>query len=185
MLWSKNKEGKKAGTTLIGISFDGKAALGTDFDASKCDGDSICMIEDYGGFLLGYSGPDAYADALAIAKSAIERGDTIDMTADAISNAWNVTDNKIDAYLTLLDGEKSFVVIPGEAEQQHAGLVAVGPGEEYALAAIRAILAQPVVQEDAYTMVKKAFDVAAGVCVLVNSGAKIIEIDNRESNDDE
>ncbi|MCK5832246.1 hypothetical protein KAH81_01100 [bacterium] len=178
MFWTKNKEGKKTGTTLIGISWDGDAAIGTDFNEAKADGNQISRIEQVGNILIGFTGPTNHIEGFDIAKSAIESGANIEDTAGKIADLWK-TNKDVNAFLAFLDGERSFVAVPGKAEVQKAGLVALGPGEEYALAAIRAILAQPVVQESAFEMVKKAFNVASGVCVLVNSDATIVKLEKQ------
>ncbi len=178
MLWSKNKEGKKAGTTLIGICKDGCAALGTDFDEKKSAEDEIGVVENFHGCLIGYTGPKRCIDGFEHLKSAIERGDSITSAAEETAAFWKIESAKaVDAFVVVLDGERSIVIAPGTAQSPKADMVAVGPGEQYALAAIRAILAQPVVQESAQDMVKKAFEVASGVCVLVNSGAKILQLE--------
>ncbi|MCD6501143.1 hypothetical protein J7L01_00945 [bacterium] len=184
MIWSKNKKGKKAGTTLIGISFGNEAALGTDFDSTKSDGEEISIVEEASGALIGYTGPKGLAGIVDLLKKNIEETNDIGRAAETTAASWN-PDKKIakDSYLVVLDGRESYTIEPGTARLQKAGLVAVGPGQEYALAAVRAILAQPKIEETAYEIVKKAFDVASSVCVLVNSGARIIVLGEKKGSD--
>jgi ATP-dependent protease HslVU (ClpYQ) peptidase subunit len=180
VLWSKNKDNKKAGTTLIGISIDGSAALGTDFDPKKRDSDELSIIEEYSGTLIGYTGPEKFSDIVETMKRKLDSSTNLGEAADNTASEWSIDDERLSkgVYLAVLDGRESFVIEPGVASLQNAGLVAVGPGQEYALAAIRAILVQPEVTESAYDIAKKAFEVASGVCVLVNFGANITILGN-------
>lgn len=173
MIWSKNKEGKKAGTTLIGISFGNEAALGTDFDAANSDSDEMSIVEEFSGALIGYTGPKALAGIVDVLKENIAEVKDIGRAADMTAATWNPDTTK-QSYLVVLDGRESYLIEPKAAKLQKAGLIAVGPGQEYALAAVRAILAQPEIKETAYVIVEKAFEVASSVCVLVNTGAKIV-----------
>ena len=175
MLWMKKKD-KKAGTTLIGVCYNGKAALGTDFNPAKPDGDEIGAVKISSNALVGFTGK---GDGIVIYEKLLEKIENcadLAIAANEIAEAWKSDENLAlnGGNLVLFGPACAFLITPGEAKQIPSGVIAVGPGQEYALAAIRAILAQPVVKESVEQVVKKAFTVSAGVCVMVNPGSTVI-----------
>ena len=179
MFWTKNKEGKKAGTTLIGITYGGCAALGTDFTPEKCQGDEIGVVKSCSGALVGFTGNCACEELVKTLIEKVKNSAEPASAAEEIAEHWETHPemSNHDGRLVILNNKSAFLVSPGKSERVDSRIIAVGPGEEYALAAIRAVVAQPEVKETAAEIVKKAFDVAAGVCVLVNPGATIISLE--------
>jgi len=179
MFWTKNKEKKRAGTTIIGLHFEGQAAIGTDFDPENPDGDEVGIIKACSGMLMGFTGNCECAPIAEKFETMINNCENIDDTCREISTIWqqDPSFNELEGKLIAISKEGSYAIAPGNAERIKTGIVAVGPGEEYALAAIRAVLSQPEVSETVSEIVKKAFTVAAGVCVLVNSSARIITLE--------
>ncbi|HDR90984.1 MAG TPA: hypothetical protein ENN75_01920 [candidate division Zixibacteria bacterium] len=178
MFWTKNKGGKKPGTTIIGLVYSGRAAIGTDFDVSKENCEEIGLVDRCTRALVGFTGDHRGSD---LPKRFVHKLDTcedIHNTCREISHEWQSDElfSEISGKLVALGRDYAYLITPGKADRIETGVIAVGPGEEYALAAIRAILAQPHVEESVEEIVKKAFNVAAGVCVLVNSNATIISL---------
>lgn len=177
MLWTKKKD-KKAGTTLIGLCYNGRASLGTDFDPEKPDGDELSKIDVLGDALVGFTGNAACAVILELFSEKYADCNNLEISAKHLADLWK-KDEKLASFkgsLVAMNTNCVFLISPGEVKKIESGVVAVGPGQEYALAAIRAILAQPDVRENVERIVSKAFDVAAGVCAMVNRGAKIFTI---------
>jgi len=166
------------GTTLIGVSYGGDIAIGTDYDPEKADSDEVGIVLNCSGILVGFTG---HSDCSVLTDLFIDKaGECPDLhkAAEKLAIAW-VENEKLSgkkATIALLDRENAFIVSPGKSERIDTGIIAIGPGKEYALAAIRAILAQPEVEQTTEEIVKKAFDVAAGVCILVNNSASIISL---------
>jgi ATP-dependent HslUV protease subunit HslV len=178
MFWTKNKGDKKAGTTIIGLVHSGKAAIGTDFDEAKKQGDEVGLVKSCPDFLIGFTG---LCQATSIAENFVHKLDTredFEETCREICQDWQTDEAlcQIPGKLVALGRDCAYIITAGKADKVETGIVAIGPGEEYALAAIRAILAQPDVAESVEEIVKRAFKVAAGVCVLVNSNANIVSL---------
>lgn len=178
MFWTKNKENKKAGTTIIGLVHSGKAAIGTDFDHTKKEGSEIGLVDSCSKALIGFTGDDKATPIAEKLATSLDTCDDFDKTCEDISRHWQQDDELAEkpGKLVALGPNAAYLITPGKADKIESGVVAIGPGEEYALAAIRAILAQPEVDQPVEEIVQKAFKVAAGVCVLVNSSAKIISL---------
>lgn len=179
MFWTKNKEKKKAGTTIIGLCYDGEAAIGTDFNAKNPDGDEVSVVRCCNDILIGFTGKDTAAIIADWLESETKTCADLENACQNISANWiqNSELKEAAGKLIAISRDTSFVVTPGKTERVKTGIIAIGPGEEYALAAIRALLAQPEVKETVPEIVGKAFKVAAGVCVLVNQSAQIISLE--------
>jgi len=179
MFWTKNKEDKKAGTTLIGISYNGHAALGTDFNPKKPDGEEVGIVKSCSKALIGFTG---HGCCSCLTDNLIEHIDScgeLATSVEKIAASWEAETQlaEVGGCLVALDCESAYLIGPGKTQLVETGIVAVGPGEDYALAAIRAILAQPEMKETVPEIVEKAFKVASGVCVLVNSEATVVSLD--------
>ncbi len=178
MFWTKNKGDKKAGTTIIGLVYSGSAAIGTDFDSTKREGDEIGLVESCSNALIGFTGENKGTPIVNKLVSRLDTCEDFDETCIEISRDWQSDEvlSEMPGKLVALGSNMAYLITPGKVDRIRPGIVAIGPGEEYALAAIRAILAQPEINQSVEEIVKKAFTVAAGVCVLVNSSAKIISL---------
>ncbi|RKZ29314.1 hypothetical protein DRQ36_08950 [bacterium] len=179
MFWTKNKEGKKAGTTVIGICYNGKAALGTDFDAEKADGDEVGIVKIRSETLIGFTGKKSCCRVVDDFGECIDSCADLPEAAQKICRKWEseLQNAEADGELIAINRKTAYMIAPGKAEHIESGIIAIGPGKDYALAAIRAVVSQPEVTETAPEIVKKAFKVASGVCVLVNPEATIISLD--------
>ena len=174
MFWTKNKDNKKPGTTLIGISIDGIAALGTDYTEEKADGDEIGVVESFDGGLIGFTGPRDGEEFLQKSLEILAGAEDHSEVISEISKLWEEDASESAKLAILCEAGDCIVIEKGVAKPVDSKVIALGPGEEYALAAIRAVLSQSEITETPREIVAKAFKVASGVCVLVNPEAKII-----------
>jgi ATP-dependent HslUV protease subunit HslV len=82
---------------------------------------------------------------------------------------------RLEALLVVADLEHSFLVSgSGELIEPDDGIVAVGSGGNYALAAARALLPMP--GQDVRTIVQRALEIAADICVYTNRHITVLEL---------
>jgi len=78
---------------------------------------------------------------------------------------------RLEAMMIVADKDISLVLTgTGDVLEPEAGVVGIGSGGNYALAAARALLDGPL---DAEEIVRKAMDIAADICVYTNRNATI------------
>jgi len=81
---------------------------------------------------------------------------------------------RLEALLAVADAERSFVVSgSGELVEPDDGIVAIGSGGNYALAAARALCGSEL---GAREIVEKSLMIAADICVFTNSNISILEL---------
>ena len=164
------------GTTIIGIRRDGMVAMAGDGQVSL--GDTVMKQKArkirriYGDKVLaGFAG--ASADALTLFEkfeSRIEQyKGNLTRAVVELAKEWR-TDKilrRLEALLVVMDKEHSFVVSgSGEIIEPDDGIVAIGSGGGFALAAARALIKRSDL--DARAIVEEALTVAAGICVYTN-----------------
>ena len=82
---------------------------------------------------------------------------------------------RLEALLVVADLEHSFLISgTGELIEPDDGIVAVGSGGNFALAAARALMPDPTVS--AREMAQRALDIAADICVFTNRNLTILEL---------
>ena len=163
-------------TTIIGIRRDGMVAMGGDGQVSL--GDTVMKQKArkirriYGEKVLaGFAG--ASADALTLFEkfeSRIEQyKGNLTRAVVEMAKEWR-TDKilrRLEALLVVMDKEHSFVISGGgEIIEPDDGIVAIGSGGGFALAAARALLKGSDL--DARGIVEEALGIAAGICVYTN-----------------
>ena len=164
------------GTTIIGIRRDGMVAMAGDGQVSL--GDTVMKQKArkirriYGDMVLaGFAG--ASADALTLFEkfeSRIEQyKGNLTRAVVELAKEWR-TDKilrRLEALLVVMDKEHSFVVSgSGEIIEPDDGIVAIGSGGGFALAAARALIKRSDL--DARAIVEEALTIAAGICVYTN-----------------
>ena len=166
------------GTTILAIRHRGRSAMAGDGQVTlgrtvvKHSARKIRRLHN-GQVLAGFAG--ASGDAMALlskfeAKIEEYRG-SLERAAVELSKDWR-TDRvlrRLEAFLVVADRESSFllsgsgdVIAPDED-----GLLAVGSGAPYALAAARALVKHA--DMDAPTLALEAMKIAAGICVYTNT----------------
>lgn len=164
------------GTTVLGVRKDGIVALGGDGQVTigamvmKTTASKIRRLGE-GRVLAGFAG--AVADALALFErfenklNAYNRN--LARAAVELGKEWR-TDKylrQLDALLAVCDAEMSLLIAGnGEIIEPDDGILAIGSGGPFALAAARALLAHSSL--DAADTVREALRIAAGICIYTN-----------------
>ena len=79
---------------------------------------------------------------------------------------------QLEALLTVCDAEQSLLIAgSGEIIEPDDGIIAIGSGGSYALAAARALIAHTTL--DAEGVVREALSIAAGICVYTNENITV------------
>jgi ATP-dependent HslUV protease subunit HslV len=176
-----SKHGSIRSTTIIGIRRGEGVAMGGDGQVSL--GDTVMkqrarkVRKIYGEKVLaGFAG--ASADALTLFEkfeSRIEQyKGNLTRAVVELAKEWR-TDKilrRLEALLVVMDKEHSFIVSgSGEIIEPDDGIVAIGSGGGFALAAARALMEHSDL--DARGIVKGALGIAAGICVYTNENVTV------------
>ena len=163
-------------TTILSVRHNDKVALGGDGQVSL--GSSIlkhgaCKIRrlHHGKILTGFSG--ASADAITLYEKfegKLEQfSGNLLRAAVELAKDWR-TDRalrRLEALLLVADNEKSLVISgTGDIIEPDDGIMAIGSGGSYALAAARALVAHSSL--DAPQIVDAAMRIAADICLYTN-----------------
>ena len=172
------------GTTILGIVRDGHAVLGGDGQVTmgemvlKSNATKVRYLAD-GTVLAGFAG--AAADGLALLERFEEKlSEHRDLLRAAVELAkdWR-TDRylrRLEAELAVLDTERALVLTgAGDVLEPEDGIVALGSGAGYALAAARALLKFGRKMELAQ-VVQKSIEIAAQICIYTNTNIKVLEL---------
>ncbi|MBI4551738.1 MAG: ATP-dependent protease subunit HslV [Candidatus Latescibacteria bacterium] len=171
-------------TTIIGLRDKKKVVLGGDGQVSF--GDTVMkhnankVRRMYGDQLLaGFAG--AAADGLALFTRFETKLDefhgnllrsVVEFAKDWRSDRYL---RRLEALLVVLDAQHSFIISgTGDIIEPDDGIVAVGSGGPYALAAARALLKHSTL--DARTIVEESLRIAAAICVFTNDHLTIEEL---------
>jgi len=169
-------EDRIRGTTILGIRKDGRVAMGGDGQVTLGDtvmkrrARKVRKIHE-GRILTGFAG--ASADALTLfdkfeVKIEQYKGNLTRAVVE-LAKDWR-TDKilrRLEALLVVMDAEHSFVISgTGEVVEPDDGIVAIGSGGGFALAAARALSANSDL--DAKAIVEESLKVAAQICVYTN-----------------
>ncbi|MBN2227511.1 MAG: ATP-dependent protease subunit HslV [candidate division Zixibacteria bacterium] len=169
-------------TTILGLKYKGQVALGGDGQVTF--GDTVMkshavkirkMYDDK--ILSGFAG--AAADALAL----FERFETkieefsgnLPRAAVELAKDWR-TDKylqKLEALLAVADKDHTLLVAgSGEVIEPDDGILAIGSGGPYALAAARALLSTNP-KYTAEELVRQALKIAADICIYTNDNITV------------
>ena len=172
------------GTTILAVRKNGRVALGGDGQVSI--GDTVMKAKSVkvrtlkgGKVLAGFAG--SVADALNLFERFEEKLDrypgNLPRAAVELAKDWRSDRvlRRLEALLVVADLEHSFLLSgSGELIEGDDGLLAVGSGGNYALAAARALLPDPAVS--ARDMVERSLNIAAEICVFTNRNLTILEL---------
>ena len=172
------------GTTIVAVRRDGMVALGGDGQVSI--GDTVMKSHSVkvralkgGKVLAGFAG--SVADALTLYEKFEEKLDrypgNLPRASVELAKDWRSDRvlRRLDALLVLADQEHSFLLSGGgELIEPDDGIVAIGSGGNYALAAARALV--PVPGISARDVVKRSLEIAADICVFTNRNITVLEL---------
>jgi ATP-dependent HslUV protease subunit HslV len=161
----------------VAIGGDGQVTLGD--VALKHDAIKIRRLND-GKVLCGFAG--SAADALALLERFESRlGESkanIRRAAIAMAKDWR-TDRilrKFEALLSVADATTSLIISgSGDVIEPTDGIIGIGSGGNYAIAAARALMQHTDL--DAPAIVKTAMEIAADLCIYTNKNIHVETLD--------
>jgi ATP-dependent HslUV protease subunit HslV len=171
-------------TTIIGLKRNGKIAMGADGQVSleetivKQHANKLRKLYN-DRILAGFAGTSADAFTLFErfeAKIEEFRGN-LPRAAVELAKDWRMDKylRRLEALLAVLDHQHALVVSGnGDVIEPDDGIVAIGSGGAYALAAARALKAHSDL--DAKTIVRKSIEIASSICVYTNDQIIIEEL---------
>lgn len=169
-------------TTIIGLIHRGQAAMAGDgqvsYDDTVLKSTAVKIRRMYNDNILsGFAG--AAADALALFELLEKRVDefngNLPKAAVELAKEWR-TDKmlqKLEALIAVTDKKNIFLISgTGDVVEPDDGIVAIGSGGNYALAAARGIIAAnpKLSAEKVATM---ALEIAADICVFTNKNITV------------
>jgi ATP-dependent HslUV protease subunit HslV len=172
------------GTTILCVRKNGQVALGGDGQVSM--GDTVMKSKANkvrslkgGRVLAGFAG--SVADGITLFDRFEEKLDrypgNLPRAAVELAKDWRSDRilRRLEAMLVLTDVEHSFLLSGvGELIEPDDGVVAIGSGGNYALAAARALLPDPAIS--AREVLERAMEIAAGICVFTNNNLTVLEL---------
>ncbi len=174
------------GTTILAVRKDGRVALGGDGQVSigdtvvKSNSTKVRTLKG-GKVLAGFAG--SVADALTLYEKFEEKLDrypgNLPRAAVELAKDWRSDRilRRLEALLVVADVEHSFLLSgSGELIEPDDGIVAIGSGGNFALAAARALL--PETGQGARGIVQRSLEIAADICVFTNRQISILELPN-------
>ena len=172
------------GTTILTVRKDGKVALGGDGQVTM--GDTVVKDKANkvrtlkgGRVLAGFAG--SVADALSLFEKFEEKLDrypaNLQRAAVELAKDWRSDRllRRLEALLVVADLEHSFLISgAGELFEPDDGILGVGSGGNYALAAARALVPDPDLS--AREVVQRSMEIAADICIYTNRHLTILEL---------
>ena len=171
-------------TTILGVRRDGRVAIGGDGQVTlgstvmKQNAIKIRKLHQ-GNVLVGFAG--AAADAFSLLDRFEEKleqhqGQLV-RAAVELAKLWR-TDKylrQLEALLAAMDKSHSLVISgTGEVIEPDDGIVAIGSGGMYALAAARMLIKHT--QMDAKDVVQESLQAASEICIYTNSNITVEEL---------
>ena len=172
------------GTTILVVRKAGRVALGGDGQVSIADTivkSTATKVRSLKGgkVLAGFAG--SVADALNLFERFEEKLDrypgNLPRASVELAKDWRSDRilRRLEALLIVADLEHSFLLSgSGKLIEGDDGLLAVGSGGNYALAAARALLPDPSIS--AREVVERGLNIAADICVFTNRNLTILEL---------
>ncbi len=169
-------------TTILGLRYKGQAALGGDgqvtLDDTVMKSKAIKIRRIYNDQILtGFAG--AAADAFALFERFENKIDefngNLPKAAVELAKEWR-TDKylqRLEALLAVTDKKNSLIIAgSGEVIEPDDGILAIGSGGTYALAAARAYLSTSP-KLTAQEIVQKSLKIASDICVYTNDNITV------------
>ncbi len=163
-------------TTVVCVRRDGKVALGGDGQVTMKDtvmkntASKVRRLAD-GSVLAGFAGSvsDAFNLFVRFEAKLSEFNRNITRAAVELAKEWR-TDKylrQLEALLAVCDTEKSLLIAgSGEVIEPDDGILAIGSGGGYALAAARALINHTDL--DAESITRESLRIASGICIYTN-----------------
>jgi ATP-dependent HslUV protease subunit HslV len=170
-------------TTILGVRRNGKVALGGDGQVSvgetimKSNAQKVRTLAG-GKLLAGFAG--AAADAFTLFEKFEEKlkrhPGNLSKAAVDLAKDWRSDRvlRRLEALLAVTDSERSFIISgTGDIIEPDDGILAIGSGGSYALAAARALVEHTDLAPR--QIVERGLNIAAQICVYTNSNITVLE----------
>jgi ATP-dependent HslUV protease subunit HslV len=172
------------GTTVLGVRRDGKVAMGSDGQVTvgdtvmKANATKVRLLKN-GKILAGFAG--AAADGFTLLERLEEKLErhpgNLPRAAVELAKDWRADRvlRRLEALLAVTDKDHGYVISgSGELIEPDDGVLAIGSGGSYALAAARALLGNTslTVRE----VVERSLAIAAEICIYTNDKFTILEL---------
>lgn len=172
------------GTTVVGLTYKGKTVIGSDGQVTvgqtvlKHKARKVRRLYN-GAVLAGFAG--AAADAFTLFSKFEDNLEkyqgNLERSAVELAKEWR-TDKylrQLEALLAVLNGQKSLVISgTGEIIEPDDGILAIGSGGSFALAAARMLIKHSTLS--AREIVEESLHVAADICIYTNHNITIEEL---------
>ncbi len=171
-------------TTILAVRKDGKVALGGDGQVTvgetvmKANAQKVRVLRG-GKILGGFAG--AAADALTLFdkfEEKLERFPTnLPRAAVELAKDWRSDRvlRRLEALLAVSDKDHGLIISgTGEVIEPDDGVLAIGSGGPYALAAARALLANTTLEPK--EVVRKGLEIAGEICIYTNTNITVLDL---------
>jgi ATP-dependent HslUV protease subunit HslV len=164
----------------IALAGDGQVTMGN----SVVKKSAVKLRRMYKGRIIaGFAGStaDAFSLFTRFETKLDEYRGNLERAAVELARDWRMDRNlrRLEAMLLVCDAEKTFLISgTGDVVEPDAGVIAIGSGGGYALAAARALMTET--ELDAETIARKAMAIAADICVFTNSELSVESITSDE-----
>jgi len=174
-------------TTILTVRHQGKVAMGGDGQVTlgtaivKADAVKIRRLAE-GAVLCGFAGgaADAFALLERFEAKLKDYPANVPRAATELAKEWR-TDRalrRLEALLTVADARHTLLVSGnGDVIQPTDGIIGVGSGGSYAVAAARALVAHSHL--DAVGIVRAALEIAAGIDIYTNDKILVEELESK------
>jgi ATP-dependent HslUV protease subunit HslV len=172
------------GTTILCVRKDGHVAIGGDGQVTigdtvmKANATKVRTLKG-GKILAGFAG--AAADAFTLFEKFEEKLErypaNLPRAAVELAKDWRSDRvlRRLEALLVVADKEHGYVISgSGELIEPDDGVLAIGSGGTYALAAARALLATTALAPK--EIVQRSLEIAAEICVYTNTHITVVEL---------
>jgi ATP-dependent HslUV protease subunit HslV len=170
-------------TTILAVRRGGKVAIGGDGQVTvgetvmKSHAQKVRVLKG-GKVVAGFAG--AAADAMTLFEKFEEKLErypgNLPRAAVELAKDWRSDRvlRRLEAMLIIADKDHGFIVSgTGELIEPDDGILAIGSGGSYALAAARALAA--ATELDATEVVKRAMNIAGEICIYTNTNISVLE----------
>ena len=171
-------------TTILGVRHNGQVALGGDGQVSvgqtimKAGARKVRTLRN-NTVLAGFAGSAADGFTLfeRFEKKLEEHSGQLSRAAVELAKDWRSDRmlRRLEALLVVMDAKNGFVLSgTGDVIEPDDGILAIGSGGAYALAAARALHESPL---SAKERVERSLEIAADICVYTNHERTILTLD--------
>ncbi len=171
-------------TTVLGVRRDGQLALGADGQVTvgetvmKSNAHKVRTLRG-GKVLAGFAG--SAADGLTLFEKFEEKleryPENLPRAAVELAKDWRRDRvlRRLEALLAVADRQHSFVISgTGDVIEPDDGILAIGSGGPYALAAARGMLQHSTLP--AAEVVRAALEIAGDICIYTNRNITVLEM---------